>query len=64
MEPTREQLENAIKNIAVMFHARRKDDLDFNETDIAMILVELGYVDNDPDDEDVLDYVSYPTNHV
>ena len=47
-----------------MFHARRKDDLDFNETDIAMILVELGYLDNDPDDEDVLDYVSYPTNHV
>lgn len=64
MEPTREQLENAIKNIAVMFHAREKDDLSFNETDIAMILVELGYLDNDPEDEDVLDYVSYPANHV
>ena len=64
MEPTREQLENAIKNIAVMFHARRKDDLDFNETDIAINLVELGYLDNDPVAEDVLDYVSYPINHV
>ena len=64
MEPTREQLENAIKNIAVMFHARKKADLSFNETDIAMILVELGYLDNDPEDEDVLDYVSYPANHV
>ena len=60
MEPTREQLENAIKDIAVLFQGVRKEDLSFTETDIVMILVELGYLDNDPVDDRVLDYSVFP----
>ena len=56
MEPTKEQLENAIKEIAVMFHAVKKDDLSFVETDIVMILTELGYIDNHVDNEEMLEY--------
>ena len=60
MEPTREQLENAIKDIAVLFQGVRKEDLSFTETDIVMILVELGYLDDDPVDNKILDYAMFP----
>ena len=58
--PTREQLEDAIKEIAVLFQGVRKEDLSFTETDIVMILVELGYLDNDPVDSNILDYPVFP----
>ena len=58
--PTREQLEDAIKEIAVLFQGVSKEDLSFTETDIVMILVELGYLDNDPVDKNILDYPIFP----
>ena len=58
--PTREQLEDAIKEIAVLFQGVSKEDLSFTETDIVMILVELGYLDNDPADHRILDYPVFP----
>jgi len=58
--PTREQLEDAIKDIAVLFQGVSKEDLSFTETDIVMILVELGYLDNDPVDSNILDYPVFP----
>ena len=59
MEPTKEQLENAIKDIAVMFERVRKDDLSFIEADIVMVLTELGYLDTHKEDEEMLEYCVY-----
>ena len=59
MEPTKEQLENAIKDIAVMFERVRKDDLSFIDADIVMVLTELGYLDNHKEDEEMLEYCVY-----
>ena len=58
--PTKEQLEDAIKEIAVLFQGVSKEDLSFTETDIVMILVGLGYLDNDPVDNNILDYAVFP----
>jgi len=60
MELSKEELEIALKDIAVLFQGVRKEDLSFTETDIVMILVELGYLDNDPVDDRVLDYSVFP----
>ena len=60
MELSKEELEIALKDIAVLFQGVRKEDLSFTETDIVMILVELGYLDDDPVDNKILDYAMFP----
>ena len=57
MEFSREELEMALKDIAVLFQGVNKDDLSFSEAEIVMILVQLGLLDNDPADNQVLDFV-------
>ena len=59
MEPSKEQLENAIKDIAVMFERVHKDDLSFIEADIVMVLIELGYIDDHKEDKEMLEYCVY-----